>query len=547
MSKITRLQADNFKKLTVIDIRPGAGMVPIRGRNAQGKSSTLDAIMAALGGKSVMPSRPVRRGEDEGSIRVELDDGVVILRRFTQDGKGDSIEVTNAEGFRAPSPQKMLDGLYASVAFDPLAFTRLEAPKQLLRVRSLVKLDVDVDKLEAANVSDYDKRRDLNRDLKTAESTLLQMPKHDDAPAEPVDEMALERAILTASDTNSQIERRRVSREQFADAIVKNETDLQGIEDHIVTLEESLVAAKTRRDEFKTTIAEQKEKLTNAEPLPELVDVTEVQASLRAARATNEQIAANARHHAQALRVDALKTQVADLSTAMETRKTTIASAIERANMPVPGLGFGDGEVLFNGLPLDQASSAEQLRVSTAIGMATSPKLRVMLVRDGSLLDDEGEKILADLAEENDFQLWVEAVDTSGKVGIVLEDGAVVSIDGEPAPEPEAIAGPKRRKKAAKETETTGPESASDPVGGGADGTAPNSGDVVSHERPEPQTDEPSDQDGDVQPEADRDPADVPWVQDEPTGFNTDQSAIDAEADKYFAKPAKAAPVGLFD
>lgn len=525
MSKITRLQADNFKKLTVLDIRPGAGVVPIRGRNAQGKSSTLDAIMAALGGKSVMPGKPVRRGEDEGAIRLELDDGVVILRRFTVDGKGDSIEVTNAEGFRAPSPQKMLDGLYASVAFDPLAFTRLDAPKQLANVRSLVKLDVDVDALERLNVADYDKRRDLNRDLKTAESTLAQMPKHDDAPAELVDEAALEAAIATASETNGQIERRRVNREQFADAIVKNDADLEGIKAEICSLQAALAAAMKRRDEFASSIASQKEQLAEAEPLPELVDVTEVQASLRAARTTNEQIAANARHRAQALRVDALKGQVADLSTAMDERKATIASAIERANMPVPGLGFGDGEVLFNGLPLDQASSAEQLRVSTAIGMATSPKLRVMLVRDGSLLDDEGEKILADLAEENDFQLWVEAVDTSGKVGIVLEDGAVVSIDGEPAPEPEAIASPKRRAK--KQAE---------PVA------------VVEPERTHGSDSAVDDQehDGDVQPEADRDPVDVPWnIED--TMAEGLMEEIQTVTEPEAVKPAKAAPVGLFD
>jgi hypothetical protein len=427
------------------------------------------------------------------------------------------LDFTSSDGFKGGT-QTMLNKLFASVAFDPLAFTRLEPAKQLLNLRGLVELDVDVDALEKSNVTDYDKRRDLNRDLKTAESTLLQMPKHDGIPAEPVDEAALETAIASASETNGQIERRRVNREQFADAI--------------------LVAAKARRDEFTASIAEQKETLAKAEPLPELVDVTEVQASLRAARATNEQIAANARHRAQAMRVEALKGQVTTLTTAMDERKTTIAEAIERANMPVPGLGFGDGEVLFNGLPLDQASSAEQLRVSTAIGMATSPKLRVMLVRDGSLLDDEGEKILADLAEENDFQLWVEAVDTSGKVGIVLEDGAVVSIDGEPAPEPEAIAGPKRRKRkidASDETLAADVNAIVRTVGPDVDTLAPTDADF-----------EPVDMDGDVQPEADRDPDDVPWnIEDQMAEGLMEE--IQAVTEPEAAKPAKAAPVGLFD
>ena len=29
-------------------------------------------------------------------------------------------------------------------------------------------------------------------------------------------------------------------------------------------------------------------------------------------------------------------------------------------------------------------------------------------------------------------QVWIERVDTSGKVGIVIEDGTVVAVDGQP-------------------------------------------------------------------------------------------------------------------
>lgn len=439
MSKITRLQADNFKKLTAIDIRPGAGVVPIRGRNAQGKSSTLDAIQAALGGKRVMPSRPVRAGEEEGAIRLELDDGTLILRRFTSDGR-DSIEVTNGEGFKASSPQKLLDTLYTSVAFDPLAFTRLDPRAQLARLRELVELDVDVDALEKANAADYERRRDKNRELKTEEARLSQMPEYTNVPAQKIDETALEAVIANAAETNGLIERRRVNREEFAAALQRNR-------EHLIELQARRSEIERQISEFSDTIAEQEKQLAEAEPLPDPVDVSQAQADLRDARETNRKIDADKSRQLQAALVATLERETGDLTAAMEKRSQEIADAIARAKMPVPGLSFGDGEVLLNGLPLDQASAAEQLRLSTAIGMASAPKLRVMLVRDGSLLDDEGEKILAELAAENDFQLWVEAVDTSGKVGIVLEAGEVVAIDGEPAPEPEVIPSAKRRAK----------------------------------------------------------------------------------------------------
>ena len=41
------------------------------------------------------------------------------------------------------------------------------------------------------------------------------------------------------------------------------------------------------------------------------------------------------------------------------------------------------------------------------------------------LLDENGMKLLAEMADANDFQVWIERVDSSGKVGIVLCDGHV--------------------------------------------------------------------------------------------------------------------------
>lgn len=456
MSHITRLQAENIKKLRVLDIRPGtsAGLVPIRGRNAQGKSSTLDAIQMALGGAKFTPSRPIRAGEDEAAIRLELDTGEVILRRFTSEG-GDTLEVTNGEGYKAGSPQALLNKLFATVAFDPLAFTRLKPAEQLNTLRGMVKLDVDVDALNAANQGDYDARRDKNRELDRESQKLEQMATYADAPAQKVDEAALDAAIATAAETNEEISRRRINREQFAEALERNKTRLNAMNDELDHLKNQVAELESGITEHKQVIAEQEKKLEEAKPLPDPVDVSEVQEQLRVARETNRKIDANAAAKTQATLVETLERESAELTEAMDQRKAQIAAAIGRAEMPVPGLGFGDGEVLFNGVPLEQASSAEQLRVSTAIGIASSPKLRVMLVRDGSLLDDEGEQILADLAAANDFQLWVEAVDTSGTVGIVLEDGAVVAIDGEQAPEPEPIAAKKRRTKKPAEEQPT--------------------------------------------------------------------------------------------
>ena len=64
------------------------------------------------------------------------------------------------------------------------------------------------------------------------------------------------------------------------------------------------------------------------------------------------------------------------------------------------------------------------LRVSTAVGMASNPRLRVLRIMDGSLLDEDSMKLLAEMAEAEDFQLWVEVVGDGG-VGIVMENGTI--------------------------------------------------------------------------------------------------------------------------
>jgi hypothetical protein len=66
-------------------------------------------------------------------------------------------------------------------------------------------------------------------------------------------------------------------------------------------------------------------------------------------------------------------------------------------------------------------------RVSVAIAMAANPKLRVLRVRDGSLLDEDGIAMLAKLANERDYQIWLERVDSTGKIGVVMEDGEVAN------------------------------------------------------------------------------------------------------------------------
>lgn len=94
--------------------------------------------------------------------------------------------------------------------------------------------------------------------------------------------------------------------------------------------------------------------------------------------------------------------------------------------------------VNLEGVPFGQASDAEQLRASIAIAMASNSKLRVIRVRDGSLLDADSMALLSDMADKKDFQVWIERVG-EGATGFIIEDGHVKAVspsNGIPAAAP---------------------------------------------------------------------------------------------------------------
>ena len=105
--------------------------------------------------------------------------------------------------------------------------------------------------------------------------------------------------------------------------------------------------------------------------------------------------------------------------------------------MPVSGLSFDESEIFYNEIPLAQCSDGEKLMVSLGISMALNPDLRVLRIKDGSLLGPKNMEILKQTVQEKDYQLWIERVmdkegyNNNGKVGIFIEEGEITEVEGE--------------------------------------------------------------------------------------------------------------------
>ena len=402
--KIIELRAENVKRLKAVEITPDGTLQVIGGRNAQGKSSVLDAIWLALGGGKASKETPlpIRDGETKASVRLDLGD-LIVTRSWTQ--KGTTLKVENADGAAYSSPQAMLDGLVGQLSFDPLAFTRLSAREQREALLKLVDLPVDVDAIDARRQLAYEDRTEIGRQGKA----LGDVPAIDDDLPN-VEQSASEiitqiRAAQEVARHNAEVEQRRqLAAEEIAD-----------IEMRIAEWGRKLADAKGG---FRRVNAEWEALVTPA-------DTSRLEYQLATVEDTNARIRANNAAKEKLAKKTALREQYEAATREIEDLDQQKADALAKATFPVDGLGFDEQGVTYNGVPLAQASSAEQIRVSLAMGMALNPKLKVLMIKDGSLLDADSMAAIREQVAEHGHQLWLERVGDADKGAVVIEDGAV--------------------------------------------------------------------------------------------------------------------------
>jgi hypothetical protein len=425
--RIIELEVENVKRIRAVELKPVGDVVVISGKNGQGKTSVLDSIEWVFAGAKHIQAVPVRKGEKKGHIKVKIgnkDVELIVERRL---GVNAGLTVTTAEGFTPPGgAQAVLDALLGALSFDPLAFWRMDAKKQFDELLRVFPISVDPAKIDGLNKTDYAKRTEVNRDAKTLRTQAAAITVAAGLPPEPIDESALLDRITDAADGNSQIETRKAKRADAA-RLIENARAM-GVQirqkAEAMRLESMRLYAEGDAKDVEADALQKK--LDEAPPLPEPVDIAALRSELDAAKATNTAIAARQKRERLEGEALALEAESKRLTEQMEAREQEKRDAVAAAKFPVDGLGFGDGVVTLGGVPFDQASSSEALKVSVAIGMAANPELRVILVRDGSLLDEDSRKQIAQMAKDADYQLWLEVAGKGEKTGFIIEDGAVL-------------------------------------------------------------------------------------------------------------------------
>ncbi len=418
--KIVKLSIENVKRITVVEIAPTGNLVQITGPNSSGKTSVLDSIFWLLAGTKEMDRQPIRRGASEALIKADLGD-LKVTRRLM--ATGTTLTIERADGTRLEKPQSILDRLIGKIAFDPLGFSRMKPKEQFEQLRKLVKLDVNIEEIDEKNRSDFAKRTELNRDAKSLRAR--EETFQPDLPKEPIDVRELTSRVEAAVQHNADCEKDHAHRKDIATQIVSLTDKAKSNRARAAELRKQADKEDAEAVNRERTAKRLDDELLRKQPVPGPVDVASVKDKIAQAVEINKLVERKRLSDQAFEKANALELLAGSLGDAIESREKQKREAIASAKMPVAGLGFGKDEVLLNDLPFEQASDAEQLRASCAIAMAMNPQLRVLRVRDGSLLDENGLKLLAEMCDENDFQCWIEMVSDDGKVGIILEDGHI--------------------------------------------------------------------------------------------------------------------------
>ena len=408
--KINVLEIENVKRIKAVTVNPKSnGLTLIGGNNNQGKTSVLDSIAWALGGKDFMPSNAAREGSIvPPRLKVTLSNGFVVERK----GKNSDLKVTDPTGKKAG--QTLLNEFIEKLALNLPKFMNSSNKEKADTLLKIIGVGDELAKLEYEEKELYQQRLIAGRIADQKRKYADEQVYYEGVPEDLISpqELINQQQAILAQNGENQRKRERVTQYEYQVNVLSEEVArvkalLESKEKELNKATADLGIAKMDAMDLIDQSTEELEK-----SLAEIEEINrKVRANLDKMKADEE-----AKHYAS--EYNTLDTKI---SVVRENKYKLLAGA----DLPLEGLSVEDGELTFKGKKWDSMSGSEQLRVSTAIVRKLNPQC-------GFVLLDKLEQM--DLITLNEFAAWLESeglqaiatrVSTGDECSIIIEDGLV--------------------------------------------------------------------------------------------------------------------------
>lgn len=427
--KLESVTVENVLRVSFASIDFKDDIVVIGGNHGAGKTSIAKSLFMALGGKEEVPAVPVHGDAVEGTIkavlrRIDLEGGLVLTARVKPDRSWELV-LEDRDGEPVKRPQEKLDTFNAHYGLFPEDFLNQD-PKQQREM--LIKLaGVDVDSFKRAHDDAYTRRENVNRDLRREKARLEAMPRHQALPDEETSVKDVLAEIEVEQGKAAKKKKLLDDAAQCRGEAVSAQKEIGFLDDKIRAMRDAIIELERQRQKWVDDIPEYERRAVLMEDQAAAIvfDVDAAKARASVVEDTNRKIREKKARDVLAAEVEDLQRRSDMLTAKIKAIAEDKDVAVRSAKFPVDGLGFDDAGATFNGLPLDQASDAVRWKTAIAIGFAMKPKLKLVYVRNGSLMVPEFRAEVYRMVRELGGQLLFEIAGDGPDVNVVMVDGEV--------------------------------------------------------------------------------------------------------------------------
>ena len=429
--KILSLVVENFKNIEKTEVDFAGRSATIIGKNGAGKSSLIQAICSPIDA-NYLPAKPIKKGEERGSIELTIggklngeDETYTLGLYFSDKHKKGRVTIANSDGEQVKGGKQLISDIVGNIGFDIQEFIKLGVTstgaiskpgtqEQIEILKELMPRDIlkQMHELDREYDHTYEVRAGVNRDINHAKAKLEGHELSQEELEFYKEAIDTKEIVSKMNNITKEIEDYNKVDNGTRDAyhlIPQIEDEITKLREDLKKNEKALAEAKKKHEKgskwlskvTKPSIETLNDELSNAnqhnEKVKEIKGLEESQSVIRNLETDSE---------TRTKRLEAIKKEKKDIFAA--------------SPLPVKGLTFDDEGIYFKGLPFveGQHPTSTIIAIGARIGMSLNPNLRMLVIKDGSLLDKSTLNWLVTMCEKENYQLFIEKVSNNEEVEI---------------------------------------------------------------------------------------------------------------------------------